>query len=312
MQTALEPHPLDSDWRFDKETLEELLNILPRSGRILALGCPSLAKRLQGIGREVSLVDRQPIHGVKDQIELDIQIEPPFLSGFPTAIIDPPWYPEHVRRWIGWAANCVIDGGEILASIWPPKTRPSGEREFAELLEWVEKWARVTELDYRPKYMVPPFEIASQSSSRSGPLSSSPRIGRLVRIEVREKPPLPPALLGNQIWTRFVLNNYQIGIRMRSDRLATPSIVRIANADGWIWPYVSRRAPEREQIDIWSSRNEVGRVTQADFLVDALRKVSESQNSNQFEKALLPFPSLMEWEIPRPPYWRTQEWSHRQ
>lgn len=312
MCNPIEPHPLDYDWRFDATTISNLPMLLPRSGAVLALGCPSLARELTEGGREVLLVDRQPIQCLDFQIELDIQVSPPELSGFASAVIDPPWYPEQVKRWVAWAANCVVDGAGILVSIWPPGTRPFGEREYQDLKEWMRAWSEVSELDCQPRYETPPFELASETSSCGGVLSTSPRVGRLIRLRLKERPSLPHLIESMEDWTRFVFNNYQIAVRKRNGTLARASFNPIANANGWIWPYVSRRAPLRDTIDVWSSRNEVARVENTSLLIDALRKVSCLDAHESFDSALSAFPSLLEWEIPKPPYWRTHEWTHRQ
>lgn len=308
----VEPHPLDFDWRFDATTISKLSMLLQRSGTVLALGCPSLARKLTDGGREILLVDRQPFHCSDLHVELDIQVSPPELSGFGSAVIDPPWYPEHVKRWVAWAANCVVDGAEILVSIWPSGTRPFGEREYQELKEWMQTWSEISLLEYQPTYETPPFELASETSSGDGALSTSPRVGRLIRLRLKATPSLPYFNNGGEDWTRFVFNNYQIAVRKRTGALMRASFNPVPNANGWIWPYVSRRAPLRDTIDVWSSRNEVAKVENTTLLIDALRKLSCPDAHDKFTNILSAFPSLLEWQFPRPPYWRTHEWTHRQ
>ncbi len=307
-----ESHPLDFDWRFDSETIDELLRILPNKGPILALGCPSLVKRLAKSGRVALLVDRQPIHYLENHVELDLQVAPPPFSGFSASIIDPPWYPEHARRWISWAANCLVDGGEILASIWPNQTRPEGEIEYQYLKSWIATWAEVYELEYRPKYEIPPFEIASELYSQSGELARSPRAGRLIKIKMKRKPALTKTTPGHDTWTRFIFNNYQVAVRNRPGTSTETTLNKLPNASGWIWPYVSRRAPHREKIDVWSSRNEVAQAKNPPLLINSLRSLISSSTEVDFKSALSDFPVLLEWKIPLPPYWRTQEWLHQQ
>jgi hypothetical protein len=181
--SAPEPHPLDFDWRFDAQSVDKLAQIVPTTTPIMALGCPSLAKRFRELGIEAMLVDRQPIQGAEGQIELDIQIDPPRKFDSLTAIIDPPWYPGHLFRWVSWAAACVGEGGEVYASIWPPGTRPTGEIEYLEARKWMDTWATVCELKYRPTYNIPTFELASIQSSEAGALARSPRVGRLLRAK---------------------------------------------------------------------------------------------------------------------------------
>ena len=279
---------------------------------MLTLGCPSLAKRFRDIGVDCVLVDRQPLQYVDSQVELDIQVDPPIVSGFRTAIVDPPWYPEYVPRWIAWAAGCVGEGGVIYALIWPSDTRPTGEIEYLTVRKWIQTWATMTELDYHPAYDLPFFEIASHQASKDGNLAKSPRLGRLIRIDVQKIPHLPKIAPGREIWTRFVFNDYQLAVRTDIETSTSPFIDQLPNAVGWIWPYVSRRAPKRSKINIWSSRNEVALATGINAIIFALRNVSLTQSVSDFESVLSPFPSLIDWKIPRPPYWRTSEWLHHQ
>lgn len=312
MGSIPEPHPLDFDWRFDSNTVAELSNFVLHDAPILAVGCPSIAQHFQKAGREAFLVDRQPFQCAETQILLDLRVGGPPVPGFRTAIVDPPWYPEEVSIWIAWAANCVGAGGTVFASIWPENTRPSGEAEYVEARRWMETWSTVVQLEYSPTYERPLFESIAQETPEPNRLAKSPRVGRLLEIKVQTVPLLPMAHSRNENWLRFVFNDYQLALRMRDNTFTSPSILPISSADGWIWPFVSRRAPQRSQIDVWSSQSEVGEVRGIKLLVEALRAVTHAQEASDFEAALSPFPSLLQWNIPRPPYWRTHEWSHQQ
>lgn len=312
MGSIPEPHPLDFDWRFDSKTVAELSNLILNGEPILAIGCPSITQHFHQTGREVALVDRQPFQCAETQILLDMQVGGPPVPGFRKAIVDPPWYPEQISAWIAWAANCVGVGGTVYASIWPQKTRPSGEKEYVAARRWMESWSTVVQLEYSPTYEKPHFESIAQETSKQGILAKSPRVGRLLEIKVQTVPPLPVAPSSSENWLRFVLNDYQLALRIRDDTFTTPSILPITGADGWMWPFVSRRAPQRSQIDVWSSQNEVGEVGGIKLLTEAIRTVTKAQSVSDFESAFSLFPSLLQWNIPRPPYWRTHEWSHHQ
>jgi hypothetical protein len=43
-------------------------------------------------------------------------------------------------------------------------------------------------------------------------------------------------------------------------------------AKGWLWPYVSARAPGRDRIGIWSSGGEVAQVSDPKQLISALQE----------------------------------------
>ncbi len=312
MGSIPEPHPLDFDWRFDSKTVAELSDLVYNGEPVLAVGCPSLAQHFNRTGREAVLVDRQPFQCNKTQIVRDVNLGGARVPGFLTAIVDPPWYPEQVSTWIAWAANCVGAGGTVYASIWPNETRPSGETEYLTVRRWMESWSTVVQLDYQPTYEKPLFESIAQRASQSDDMAKSPRVGRLLEIKVQVVPSLPMVPSSNEKWLRFVINDYQIAIRMRDDEITLPSILQVSGADGWKWPFVSRRAPERSQIDVWSSQNEVGKIRGSKLLAETIRTATKARNDLEFESAFSKFPSLLQWNIPRPPFWRIHEWSHHQ
>jgi hypothetical protein len=90
-----------------------LTNILKGAGRVLALGAPSVARRLEAEGAIVTLVDRQPMQGVSGHVcseveNFDVQ------DAFDAAIIDPPWYALQLVDWAAVAARAVGTDGSVL------------------------------------------------------------------------------------------------------------------------------------------------------------------------------------------------------
>lgn len=312
MFTPPEPHPLDYDWRFTDESTVSICNLLPKYGIVLAVGAPSIARYLQSKQIPVILVDRQPFQGVKNHWRIEPGSTPSSKEHFDIAVVDPPWYPAIFQRWVAWIANLTGVNGRIIASIWPEGTRPGDEHEFQDLIFWLSDWADVSVLDIEVHYERPLFELIASQAAQAGPLSTSPGIGRLLSISVKAIPPLPPSEQNRFQWKRFVLNNYQLAVRMDNSSSAKSSIDRHPNACHWIWPYVSNRAPRRTDIGAWSSHNEVGIVNHSMPLIDALRRAFEVQSELQFIEMLREYPGLLEWDIPRPPYWRFFEWEHRQ
>lgn len=47
-------------------------------------------------------------------------------------------------------------------------------------------------------------------------------------------------------------------------------------------------------------------------IAEALRRASRAPDKHKFEAEFVACPALLEWEIPRPPFWRFTEWNHRQ
>jgi len=306
-----EPHPLDFDWRFTPETVQQFAEMIDEREGVLAVGAPSIARRFCQLGRKVALVDRQPIHFVDNHSQIEVDWDASKISGFRTAVVDPPWYPEHVRTWTAWSANCVGLGGQVFASIWPPNTRPTGENEFRGIIEWLESWSTVSLLSQYPRYELPIFEAEARKTGLEQDLSISPRLGRLLKIQVRNLPTVP-LIVKKEQWLRFVFNDYQLALRVHPTDYSEPIITSIPGVEHWLWPYVSRRAPGRDSIDIWSSRNEVALASGTGKLAEVLRQTALATDQSTFDAALSAVPALAEWKIPRPPYRRVFEWAHPQ
>ncbi|MGY3327470.1 hypothetical protein ACVILI_000487 [Mesorhizobium sp. USDA 4775] len=316
-----EPHPLDFDWRYTPGTIATLSKILPVEGSVLAVGTPNLARHLSTIGRDVMLIDRQPIQLVSQHLAIDIDENTPIVSGYTAAIVDPPWYVEHVLCWLAWTANCVGVDGEILATIWPAGTRPNDEIEYQFVLEWLRQWATAQPSSFSPIYETPIFERQADVEPTGRELSHTPRRGRLLSIKVKKLPKIPSLEDRPQQWLRFTLNNYQLALRMhpyngdhsvQTYNGGPVQIVPHSRSVGWTWPSVSKRASGRGEIDLWSSRNEVALVKDPAALAGFLRRLASLDNSVSFDTQLSQLPQLADWAIPKPPYWRFLEWSHRQ
>ena len=184
----ISPHPLDYDWRFEEPTIEGLCGMIADSGRVLALGAPSVAQRLERLGHDVTLVDRQPEGGVSSHVmaDIDLLVEP--MPGFDVAIVDPPWYPRNLLHWASYAASCVGAGGTVLASAWPASTRPWAEDELNAIIARISDWATVHQVAFEPSYEMPRFERLAIEVAGLGPLSASPRRGILLKISVKRQP----------------------------------------------------------------------------------------------------------------------------
>lgn len=304
------PHPLDFDWRYQEVTARALTVMLMDEAPVLAIGAPSVARMLQRSGVDVTLVDRQPVQGVVQQIACD-------ASGFVpdrlyrTALVDPPWYPAQLMSWSRVAANAVGVGGTVLVSIWPVETRPTALSELSTLLDDFSTWAEVQRGVSVVRYEIPHFEAVARQHGRAGELSRSPLIGELVRLGINHVPAIVPPSDLARTWQRFTVDDYQLAIRCGGGD-GSGSIDRIPSTNGWLWPFVSARAPGLDRIDLWSSDGEVAALGSPDHVIKTLRLALSSPDPRTFERALAEAPALLEWRMPRPPYRRSIEWLHRQ
>lgn len=304
------PHPLDFDWRYDKPTTRALVALVQDAEPVLAIGVPTVARLLDADGIDVTLVDRQPSQGVRRHVAVDaVEFIPD--RRYCTAIVDPPWYPTYLEDWTEAAARAVGVGGTILISVWPDVTRPTATFEITSALNKFSKWADVERNVERVTYMTPGFERVAAELRGETELSRSPRFGELIRLRVLAIPESISRRKPEVEWTRFILDDYQLAIK-RSARSGPLSIHPLPVASGWHWPFVSARAPAIGEIDIWSSEGEVAALGSQDGAIDVLKRALATHDRAAFELALAHLPALLTWRIPRPPYWRSIEWRHRQ
>lgn len=307
-----EPHPLDYDWRFDPQTIKQLVALLAGQQRVLCIGAPSIARCLEALGQDSVLVDRQPFQSVRGQIVEEPGSEGSAIDGASCAIVDPPWYPDYVLRWAAYAGQVVGVGNNVLVSIWPIGTRPGESDEFQRVLDTLADWATVSEVSIQLNYEKPTFERQATNVALSAPLSSSPRKGRLLDLHVRALPKMPDWKRRRQQWIRFVLDDYQLALKLECAPSIRDLLLPHPNACGWIWPFVSNRAPGRSAINLWSSHNEVAIVGDPHRLFLSLQRAFVVHDQMAFGAKLVDFPELLEWGIPRPPYRRFIEWRHLQ
>jgi hypothetical protein len=231
-----EPHPLDYDWRFTGESVAFVCELLPIQDHVLAVGAPSVARQLEAVGRKVVLVDRQPLQGVTHHWPIEPGAEELKGGQFGSAIVDPPWYPEDLMTWTAWTARVVGPGARIFVSLWPPGTRPNDAEEAQRILDWMSQWSEVSPLSPSLFYERPIFERAAVTASQGGALSSSPGAGRLVSLQIKKNPDALTVAKRKATWVRFVINAYQLAVRLSDLETGSSSLQKHPNAKKWIWP----------------------------------------------------------------------------
>jgi hypothetical protein len=302
------PHPLDFDWRFDEPSVTKLCGLL-HERNVLALGAPSVARRIEASGGRVLLVDRQPVQHVRNHLIAEVQTLSVPDGGFDVALVDAPWYPRDLVDWVSAGGRAVGPGGQVLVSVWPPETRPTAAADLSCAIAELREWTDVTELPVNLTYETPLFELVATSISENEPLARSPRHGRLMRLDVRKRPH-PTSRARPVLWHRFFLDGYQLAVRLGPRSSAQKLVVPHPSAKEWLWPYVSARAPGREHIGVWSSAGEVAQVSDPTHLISILQEALETRDSQAFEASLATVPELVGWKMPRPPYQRVLQWQH--
>ncbi|WP_162238631.1 hypothetical protein [Methylobacterium sp. Leaf102] len=258
----------------------------------------------------MTLIDRQPLQQVQNHVICQVE-DFAALTEFRTAIVDSPWYPKQLRDWSCVAGRAVGVGGAVFVSAWPEHTRPQASHELASVLCEISSWADIYRNIEALGYAEPAFEAAAHGHGLTGHLSRSPLVGELIRLDVKRLPHQVDRSKIRKNWLRFTADDYQLALRLDTATASTP-IEFVDGVDGWKWPYVSARAPFREQIGLWSSAGEVASIGAPSVIAATLRSAFLSRDSSDFETALAELPELLSWRIPRPPYRRWMEWQHRQ
>lgn len=297
-----DPHPLDYDWRFNNETADYIASLC-KGEPVLAIGVPTVAIKLDDESRNVTLVDWHPIQVAKQHLHIDVNISPPIKSNYKNVVMDPPWYLDIYYRWLSWAANSTGKDSIILLSIWPDSTRPNAVKEKEDLFSWVKNWGDIIIYENCLSYETPVFEKHTSIKE----VEDKTRKGDLVVIKINSEPELLNFEPTGDTWHRYIFNDYQIAVKenRKIDKGTSFSIKKIENANGWVWPYVSKRALGREEIELWSSENEVAKVNNTQELITAL---DEMAATGLKETLLKKFPQLCQWKIPPAPYTRIKKW----
>lgn len=296
------PHPLDYDWRFSDKTAGKLCEFCV-DGKTLSVGVPTVAALLSEKGKEVVLVDSHPIQDLKSHLIIDINFSPPLKGSYNFVVMDPPWYLDVYYRWLSWAAISAGVGAKIFLSIWPDNTRPLAISEKKELFDWISKWADIEYFESSLDYETPLFEKMSESKTKN----LKTRKGDLVIITINDIPILKKIATNESKWIRYLFDDYQIAVKCDKKNFQYDSInlEKLNQANGWIWPSVSKRAEGRELIQLWSSENEVAKLDNPNALIKLLDQLIETEDlNNVYEKVN----NLNEWDIPSPPYSRKLKW----
>ena len=119
------PHPLDFDWRFNHDTVQNLLKTCLSSSRpgdtLVLLGVPTLffAAENRILTRDFVLVDKNPAyrrsgHSANGQVISHNLLEGALseLQG-QVVVANPPWYEEYTRAFLWHASKCCRIGGYV-------------------------------------------------------------------------------------------------------------------------------------------------------------------------------------------------------
>lgn len=202
-------------------------------------------------------------------------------------VIDPPWYPVHVRTFL-WAASqiCTV-GGHVFLSAPPAGTRPGIKEEWEETLELAEgmglrlKRSQPSALPY----VSPPFErnalraagVSSYPAEwRRGDLAVFLRFGQASHHSLPLLYHSPPAPLSPcPEWAEESVEGVRIRMRSQEHFRGDPRLVSLVTGD--VLPSVSRRDERRPLAEVWTSGNRIFRCADTAILREVCRAVARNK-----------------------------------
>ncbi len=292
------PHPLDYEWRFSCRASDVLLEIASdlalASDHVVMLGTPALLDRAitRRFGRatvffgEDNLVSR---HLDNRLAHTDLPFEILGCDGIKytcdnaaVVIIDPPWYFDFIKPFLGVASALCRVGGHILVSLPPLGTRATAEMDRIQTIGFGARLGLElirSDLGALP-YEMPFFERNALTSCGIRGVPRNWRRGDLL-IFKRSSPALPRAfqVAPKRNWTEVSLNGVRLKIRndrpLLSERPEIQSVV-----EGNILPTVSRRDPRRRLADLWTSGNRIYACPRPDLLMRVAAHLANCQYSS--------------------------------
>ena len=309
------PHPLDYDWRFSDATVQYLLDKcaeLTHSGETIALlGTPSLLR--MGIEKSYprqlilleasrTITDSFAQVAQKNQVlQCDLIQDPlPNLLAA-AAVLDPPWYPEHIQSFLWAACQLCKIGGYIFISMPPVGTRPGIEQEWANILDWAEQIGlTLVKLELAAlSYVTSPFELNVLKAEGLHTVSSEWRRGNLaVFLRSHQTESLRPTVLPQEDeWIEQVLLGVRIRVRQPNlSSFTNPSLISIVPGD--VLQSVSRRDSRRQFADVWTSGNRIFACQGRSVLLHILQALAVGRSPNEALAATLKRPlNLNEAEL---------------
>jgi hypothetical protein len=280
-----EPHPLDFDWRFTKQSADDLAVMALRlGGDIACLGTPRVFRALSRrvVASRMLLWDHNPgwlrVFGNRVRRK-SVPISPDEVADrelhkFTTVIMDPPWYVNHYKTWLHTACLLLQPGGEIIMPLFGSLLRPRADSQRRDLQRFIAQIGSTSSRIMTVTYETPPFERAVLRSR--GIDVGNWRAAEVVRIRVERAPSLPVRLAHKSEWSRFSIG--ECVVMLRDDCLSADSIQLSAVSPryGYCLKSISSRSSVRAKVNLWTSRNHIFQVRGYGRLMIFLQNLSVS------------------------------------
>ena len=257
------PHPLDSEFRFDKPTARglarSLLAATAPGEEILLVGTPTVALEL------ASICSDRLVRFVGPEDSVSAAVAAAFSDGrlalgegsagtAAAALADPPWYVGPFGDML-WACSRGCRAGVPVWAVLPPVgARPGARSDRAEFLRMAAAMGLWGDANFeRVRYRTPLFELAAMERQGIGRLADW-RSGDLVRLAVGP-PQSPSGPLRTPRPCELTLRGVRIRL-LRDGRSggAGPTTLSAVGADE-VFSTVSSRGPGRDRANLWTTGN---------------------------------------------------------
>lgn len=287
-----EPSPANYEWRFTLDTARELADRAAQSGSpILCLGTPTVFAALRHAGADAVLIDRNELlfrslsrFGTERLVHRDVTTLHAlgWPKRFAVAVVDPPWYMEHMRYWIRQLSHLVTPDAHVFLALFPELLRPQAGDERATLCHELGEYGDLSVEENALLYETPPFE--NETMAAHGVCLDAPwRCADLISLQLRKAlvdivAPEPE----QERWISFRYGMKVVNVREDLTLDSTPLHLTSLYGDGsYLVHSVSARQVPRRAIGLWTSRNRAVRVSGGGevlvtFLSDLAHGVSPS------------------------------------
>jgi hypothetical protein len=216
-------------------------------------------------------------------------------------VFDSPWYLPDTIAWLFSASKLVKRGGSIVFALYPPLVRAKAKLERELILEIASLMGAVEIKEEALVYETPLFEQEALDGSGLHGLSEWRRAD-VVRVPVGKS--LADTDLGllrrpliDGTWRSFVIGDQVVKVRSRSMGLERhrqlKGLLRPLG-DTFLLESVSVGVPQRELVDVWTSRNRVAASSNPGLLCLILRRLARGESLRQ---AALPYSAAIPAEF---------------
>jgi hypothetical protein len=259
-----EPHPIDYEWRFLKDTSISIADLSEKCGnKIACFGTPTVFQELAKRNHNVKLFDRNNLlieHFEKiftqKMVVSDLLVDSIKQDSHNTIVMDPPWYPDHFKVWLKQALKLVKCDSYIITTIIPDLVRPNAKKEKEEILKLLEQIGVINFENVIATYETPFFERETLNIQRI-PVVCNWRKCEILRVKVKTNDiHINTTPIFEPKWKRIQFGSQVVAVKVDSSTKNKKISAKPPYQDGsYILKSVSKRDKISDKINFWTSRN---------------------------------------------------------